>query len=200
VLLKIRWSDVADTLEIPTAEFPKYVRPLLNLANQYAQATRPRIVGQMSELMEEFAGDGVEEWECWYRQRKPGAIDEAVDRIEEKINEFRDVLATIDRDMIVRWVRDLVIHKTYQGMRFQAAVLKAIAAAMNTDWRRATNEEEARGIDGYIGTAPVSIKPESYEIMKQLPEEIDAVVVVYRKTRTHIEVEFDPSNFTSVQR
>lgn len=109
MVLKISWDDVADALEIDTAAFPEYASPLLNLANQYAQATRPRVVGQMSELIEEFPGDCVEGWEEWYGDRMPDAMDEAVDRIEEKIRAFRDVLEHIDREMIARWVRDLVI-------------------------------------------------------------------------------------------
>ncbi|MGI5818403.1 MAG: MjaI family restriction endonuclease [Armatimonadota bacterium] len=195
MLLKISWDDIADALEIDTAEFPKYASPLLNLANQYAQATRPRVVGQMSELIEEFPGDCVEGWEDWYGQQMPDAMDEAVDRIEEKIRAFRDVLEQIDREMIARWVRDLVICKTYQGMRFQAAVLKHVASETKNEWTRATPEEEAMGIDGRVGSTAVSIKPETYEAMKQLREGIGATMIVYRKTRRHLEVEFDPDEF-----
>jgi hypothetical protein len=35
-------------------EFPKYTTQLMNLANQNAQGTRPRVVGQMSELIKEL--------------------------------------------------------------------------------------------------------------------------------------------------
>jgi hypothetical protein len=36
------------------------------LANQNAQGTRPKVVGQMSELIKEFPGKDVAEWEEWY--------------------------------------------------------------------------------------------------------------------------------------
>ncbi len=192
---RISWNDIAQELEIDTVEFPKYARPLLNLANQYAQATRPPVVGQMSELIEEFPGDCVHEWEEWYSERMPEAMNEAVDRIEVKIKAFREVLDQVDRETTARWVRDLVICKTYQGMRFQAAVLKHVAAKTSNEWTRATLQEEARGIDGHIGSTPVSIKPETYEAMKQLQEEIGVAMIVYRKTRRHLEVEFDPDDF-----
>jgi hypothetical protein len=42
------------------------VAQLLNLANQNAQGTRPKIVGQMSELIEQFGGKSLDEWERWY--------------------------------------------------------------------------------------------------------------------------------------
>jgi len=195
MLIRIVWDDVAKSLNVQSESFPKYATPLLNLANQYAQGTRPNVVGQMSELIEEFPGDSVEEWEDWYIERMPEAIDQAVDRIEEKLRAFRVVLDEIDRDMIARWVRDLVILKTYQGMRFHAVILERIAHEVNRDWRRATPEEEALGIDGYIGKTAVSVKPETYQSMKQLSEDIDAVMVVYRKTRSCLEVEFDPAAF-----
>jgi hypothetical protein len=35
-------------------EFPKYTTQIMNTANQNAQATRPRVVGQMSEIVEEY--------------------------------------------------------------------------------------------------------------------------------------------------
>lgn len=34
-------------------EFPRYTTQILNLANQDAQGTRPRVVGQLSELIKE---------------------------------------------------------------------------------------------------------------------------------------------------
>lgn len=50
-------------MEIENPEFPKYTTQILNLANQNAQATRPKVVGQMSELIKEFTGRTLEEWE-----------------------------------------------------------------------------------------------------------------------------------------
>ena len=42
----------------------------INLANQYAQGTRPKIVGQLSELIQEF----------YYLQKKPDAIKNATEK------------------------------------------------------------------------------------------------------------------------
>jgi len=38
------------------------VSPLINLANQLAEATRPRVVGQMSELIKECPHKNFEGW------------------------------------------------------------------------------------------------------------------------------------------
>jgi len=51
VKVKITIEEIRKLLDIETPEIPEYVSPLINLANQYAQGTRPKVVGQMKELM-----------------------------------------------------------------------------------------------------------------------------------------------------
>lgn len=40
--IKITFEEIRKYLDIETVEFPKYVSPLINLANQYAQGTRQK--------------------------------------------------------------------------------------------------------------------------------------------------------------
>jgi hypothetical protein len=54
--IKITIEEIRKYLDIETSEFRKYVTPLINLANQYAQGTRLKVVGQMSEFIQEFEG------------------------------------------------------------------------------------------------------------------------------------------------
>ena len=54
--------------------FPKYATQILNLANQNAQGTRPKTVGKMSELIQEFPGRTYREWVVWYNEKKKGGI------------------------------------------------------------------------------------------------------------------------------
>ena len=68
-------------MEIESPEFPKYATHILNLANQNAQATKSKIVGQMSELIKEFTGKTIDEWQEWYLKRYPGAMDKAIKKI-----------------------------------------------------------------------------------------------------------------------
>jgi hypothetical protein len=67
---KITIEEIRKYMDIETPEFPKYVAPLINLANQYAQGTRPKVVGQMSELIQEFEGKTLQESEEWYLKKK----------------------------------------------------------------------------------------------------------------------------------
>ena len=54
--IRLRNTEIQEFLNVPTYEFPKYTTQLMNIAGQNSQATRPRVVGQMSELIQEFPG------------------------------------------------------------------------------------------------------------------------------------------------
>lgn len=188
--IKITVEEIRRYLDVETPEFPKYVAPLINLANQYAQGTRPRVVGQMSELIQEFEGKTLKEWEKWYLKKKPGAIEDATGKILEKLKELKSAMNSIDRRMVEKWVRDLVIVKTYAGLRFQEAILKRGAELKGAGYRLSEPEEEAKGIDGYIGDEPVSIKPVTYQAKLSLPEEIEVKIIYYQKVADGIEVDY----------
>jgi len=188
--VKISIEEIRKYLDIDTPEFPKYASPLINLANQYAQGTRPKIVGQMSELIQEFEGKTLSEWETWYLKKKPEAIKNATEKILEKLKELQHSLNKIDRTIVERWVKDLVIVKTFAGLRFQEAILKKGAEIKGCSYRFANPEEESKGMDGYIGDTPVSIKPHTYEVKASLPEHIAIKIIYYRKVDDGIEVDY----------
>jgi len=49
----------------------------------------------------------------------------------------------IDRDMVHLWVKDLVINKTFMGLRLQDAILKRLAREFGVGYRQATPKEES---------------------------------------------------------
>ena len=154
--------------------------PIINLANQFAQATRPKIVGQISELIKMCPYKDFEAWKKWYLERFPNAIDEATDRIMEMIEKFKLALHKIDRETVRRWVEDLVIVKTYLGLRVQEPILKYLSNKLGMDYRLSTPEEESIGIDGFIGDFRISIKPMTYkEKGKLVKENIECDVIVF---------------------
>lgn len=171
--------------------FPKYTGQLMNIANQNAQATRPKNVGQLSEMIQEFPGRDYEEWIQWYQQQQPGAIDRASEKVYEMIIKLRKAMAQIDEEMVRKWVADLVLAKSYAGLRFQQSILKQIAAQKKLSWRLAEPEEESKGIDGYIGNMPVSVKPVTYQAKAMLPEEIEVKIIRYEKKKSGIRVYYD---------
>ena len=167
--------------------YPKYSTQVMNLANQNAGGTRPRVVGQLSDLFPEFQASGmpstIENWEKWYYDRYPNAIDTATDRVYEQICNLRDVLPLIDKEMVHRWVKDLVINKTFNGLSFQQIILTSFAKRVGAyAYRLADPSDEAKGIDGYVNDVPYSVKPVTYKEMNRLPEQIPYKMIYYVKT------------------
>ena len=172
--------------------FPRYTTQLMNLANQNAQGTRAKIVGQQTQLIEEFPGDTLEEWQAWYLERYPDALGEASQKIYAAVLGLKGALDQIDYPMVERWVRDLVLVKTFVGLKFQAAILRRVAQEKGESFRASTVEEESRGIDGFIGERAVSIKPHTYRVAAmQLRESIGADIIYYQKRGSDLIVEFD---------
>jgi hypothetical protein len=195
VQIKISSEQVRDLLDIDPLQLPAYTSQLLNLANSNAQATRPKIVGQMSDLIQEFSGHTVAEWEKWYLKRHANDLLIARERIKGMVEKLKDAIAKIDDAMIDRWLRDLVIVKTYAGLRFQQAILARVATEVKLTFRSSKADEESQGIDGYIGDIPISIKPATYKLKAQLDESLPATVVFYHKEKNDLIVEFDESAF-----
>lgn len=175
--------------------FPKYTSQLINWANQNAQGTRPSVVGQMSELFPEFmASDAettIDNWYDWYVKRYPDAFEKATDKIYAQVQNLRDAITLIDREMVKHWIEDLVITKTFNGMYVQKAILTFLAERKRTTYRLATPKEESVGIDGYVGDVPYSIKPDSYKTMNRLSETIAVKMIYYTKNKTGLKIEVE---------
>ncbi len=124
---KIKNAEIQSDVTGTTIQFPKYTTQLMNLANQNAQGTRPRVVGPMSELVQEFPGKTYEEWVAWYSQKNPNAIRAVIKKIREMVEGFKRAITLIDEKMIEAWVTDLVITKTFTGMLFQQSILKRLS-------------------------------------------------------------------------
>ena len=189
--LRITFQDLVRDLKPEPDSFPKYTSQLINLANQNSQGTRPRAVGQLSELIQEFPGRTYEEWVAWYMRRHPTALDQATARICQMLEKLKTALAGIDERLVHRWVTDLVLRKTFVGLRFQEAILRRLAAVRNVSFRCATPEEESQGIDGFLGDTPVSVKPDTYKSKPMLREEIAVGIVFYKKQKGTLVVEWN---------
>jgi hypothetical protein len=189
--IKIPNAEVQHLLTEKEINFPKYTTQLMNLANSNAQGTRPKIVGQMSDLIQEFEGKTFEEWAVWYQERYPDAIDNATNKVFEMVETFKKSIELIDKTLIREWVEDLILNKTFAGLNFQEAILKKVAEVKETTYKFSTKEEESKGIDGYIDTLAVSIKPITYKTQNHLLENINVDMIFYDKKKDGIVIEFD---------
>jgi len=167
----------------------------LSIANQNSQGTRPRVVGQMSELIQIFPGKIMTEWKEWYLESHPNAIEDATDKIYYMIPNLIEAINKIDRTMVKDWVEDFILVKTFAGLKFQEAILKKISCEFGKKYRLANSNEESKGIDGFIDNKPVSIKPITYKTKDGLNESIEIPIIYYDKKKTRIVIEFDDLGF-----
>ena len=179
--IKLKNAEIQEYVNAPASEFPKYTTQLMNVANQNSQATRPRHIGQLSDLIQEFPGQTFEEWVTWYQEQYPDAIDEATDRIISMIENFNVAVDKIDRTLVKSWVEDLILVKTFAGLKFQEAILKKLSEIKGCDYRLAEPHEESQGIDGFVGDEAYSIKPSTYDSMPILAESIEVKIIYYEK-------------------
>lgn len=191
IKFKIKNSEIQEIIKGEIIYFPKYSTQLMNLANQNSQGTRPKVVGQLSDLIQEFQGNSIEEWEEWYKEKMPNALNDAVDKIYPMVESLKEAINKIGRELVEKWVEDLVITKNFLGLKFQEAILKKIAEKKNLEYRLATPEEESQGIDGIIGDIKVSIKPITYKTKNNLSEIINVPIIFYDKKKDGINVEYD---------
>lgn len=178
-----------------TPDFPKYTSQLINWANQNAQGTRPKVVGQLSDLFPEYESEddnvSMDGWREWYLERHPDAIEIATDKIFAQVENLKSAIKFIDKELVRKWVEDLVITKTYNGLYVQEAILSKLAEKLDEDYRLATPEEESQGIDGYVGNIAYSVKPDTYKTMNRLSEIINVKMIYYTKKKAGLTIEVE---------
>ena len=193
----IKNVEIQEILSGEEFKYPKYTTQIITLANQNAQGTRPSVVGQMSDLINEFKGKTLQEWEQWYLDGHPDAIDKATNRIHNMVELLKNAIVEIDKDLVRKWVEELVVVKTFAGLKFQEAIISKVADEVSLPYRLATPEEECKGIDGFVGDNPISIKPVTYKTKMGLNEIIDIPIVFYDKKKDGILIQYEPSYFTN---
>jgi hypothetical protein len=185
--IRISEEEREDLVTGDAATFPKYTTQLMNTANQNSQATRPKVVGSMNEISQQFRDqypDGTfEDWVAFYYEEYDGddRLTEATEKTYDMVQNMSEAMGQIDRDMVQEWIEDLVLYKTYLGFDTQEAIFRKLADEYDAEYSQATIEDESQGIDGYLDGQPVSIKPETYKQKAQLQEDISAPIVYYEE-------------------
>lgn len=148
-------------------DFPKYSKPVLNIAAQNSKATQVKTVGSMKELFTEFlataqdAGHSVEAWEEFYFTRYNGRekIALATDKLWAMLSKMPLDTTILNKEVANAYIIDLVINKTHYGMSGEYYAVLATAMHFKLNYRFSTAEEESQGIDAWIGNKPVQVKP-----------------------------------------
>jgi hypothetical protein len=188
----INYDELANILKLKTPKFPKYVSPFINMTNTYSRATRPKGVGQLSELIKDSGAETEKKWRNWYIKKYPDKIKIATKKNYEKMKEIIANISKIKKSQINVWVEDLVITKTFIGLKIEEAILKWLAKNTGRKYKRSNPNQESRGIDGWIGNTSISVKPISFKNNKHLRDEIHAdIIVFYNKKKSKIEISFN---------
>jgi len=188
-MFKIKNAELIKEISGEAKQFPKYTTQIINLANQNAQGTRPKVVGQLSELIQKCPHKEYSKWKEWYLEQQPKAINDATEKIFSMVEELKKSINQINKEMVKEWVKDLVIDKTFIGLKFQEAILKRVANMKKKSYRLSNPKEESKGIDGFIGEIPVSIKPITYKTKNMLNEKIEVKIIFDDKKKDGINVD-----------
>lgn len=193
---------VAEEVEEFPVDTPKYTTYLLNPAINLSQSNRPEVVGQMSEIIEEFRDeypDGTfQDWVEFYFEEYDGErrLEEATQKAFPMVKKMKEAFEEVDKEMTHNYLRDLVLFKTYEGFDIQETILRKLGEIYEAGVRQATAEDESKGIDGYLNGQPISIKPVTYK--DNLQEDIDAPIVYYDENKTNKAMSIDISELKSI--
>src|SRR3989344_7603383 len=180
--LKVTKEEIMEVAKYNPKEFPKYTASVINLLNRWAGGTASKIVGQMSDEVIECPHRDYNKWREWYLKRHPKSIEDATNLIMKKFEEVKKGLDKIDRKIVELWVEDLVIDKSFWGLKVQEAILNKIEKKTGIKCRLANKDEESKGFDGFIGNNAVQIKPDSYKVASNVKtEKSRAKIIFYKK-------------------
>lgn len=163
-------------------EFPTYTTQLLNLANQNAQSTRSEYVGKMKTIVSEFEDKHPEgtynDWVEFYMHQYDGGekLEASSERLYEMIEKMRHAMDEIDEEMASRYVRQLVLYKTYMGNK--ADIEEIIFTKLEQVYSREVTREPDSWIEGYLGDIPITFHSLDSGVEERPGG--DAVVIYYR--------------------
>ena len=139
---------------------------VLNIAFNRWQFNRPRYVGELSEMIRECAPKTLQEWEQYYlsqtqlpgiKQMLGGTMEEHLKevgrRLYAKISEqLRAEIEEITEDDCIRYVREVVINRTYKGYETEKeTVYKQLEHTLGVKLEPAPDEwDRAYNVDFYI--------------------------------------------------
>ena len=141
------------TIESPT--YNPHVSTIINSSAKDAQATRAKVVGSTTELMQRFMNESEnldnDSWVKFYTENAPkGGIDAAVEKILLMIEKKKVAIETIDREVVESWVHDLINVKTYTGHMMEETLMNYVSKKEKAQYQKSSVDEERKGIDGWF--------------------------------------------------
>ena len=193
-------TKISELMKKNLEHFPKYTTYLINQAAQTAQATRPTIVGQLSEeypkyILECFKNHvdpSLDGWKGYHIKNYPNALQDAIKRTEDMIKNFQSAMNSINSKLIKEWIMDLLYDKTFYGFNLEATI-KLYFSHLGFTVRNSTPEDESKNIDLYLDNKPYQIKPKSLDHKQAIKSLIQIPIITYYEELNSIAIEFDDS-------
>ncbi|MFW6009169.1 MAG: MjaI family restriction endonuclease [archaeon] len=169
--------SVKKLLQKTSMNLPKYIYPLIDKANYISGGSRAYNVGKLHVLIKKCKFNSLNQWKTWYNKKYPNAINIATHKISKTVEQFiinithKKRISTKEKRNIKkyskRFIENLIFDKTFAGMKIQEVILKKLSIMMKVQSTWATASDDSKGIDGYLGSIPVSIKPITCNIKKK---------------------------------
>jgi len=204
-----------------TPDVGTYISTFLNQINQWAGGSKPKNVGQVSELIKDFrqkhpTGD-LDDWKKFHqdltgeeievlqgkgKNKKPvkahmAGIDQGVQDIMSKLTQVKASLNSVKEKDIRKWLENLTYEKTYCGLEAQEMILDKIATDLGNGYtyKLGSLEDERKGIDGFV------IDPNGKKFALQIKsesyrnknkqEQFKCPIIFYNLSKGGVEFNFD---------
>lgn len=187
MIKKISKSKISKLKKTTLEHFPTYTTYIINRASETAQATRPKVVGQMTEIFKDYLEfcesnsieESIDSWENYYLKRNPYAIQNASEKAWSMILNFKSAFELIDFNLVEEWITDLLIKKTFYGLHTES-LIKLYFKDLGFEVRRSNPSEESQNIDLFIDNRPYQIKPLSYKNEKMIRDRIHVPILFFK--------------------
>lgn len=142
---------------------PKYTFSSLNNAVKYSGANKKRVVGDISDIYEEFEkeypdGD-FEDWKKFYNSEYNGEerLDNATEKAFEMFLKIRAAIKQIDKDDVQNFVEGLVLNGTYTNRNPREAIAKKLDDILSADCEFIPSAEREGDEHIRVGTEPYKL-------------------------------------------
>lgn len=171
-------------------QFPKYSKPILNIATQNSQATRVNVVGSMKELFLEFLSNGGKSLQNWkdfyYAKNGEIRIENSSERLHSMLKKMPVDAKVFTKELAKNYIIDLVIYKTHFGMSGEYYSVLAVGDHFKLPVRWSNAKEESEGIDAWLGSYPIQVKPHDSVKMNHVYNHADTnktLVITYESKK-----------------
>lgn len=149
-------------------DYPKYLYNHINASNLQRRATIPSKVGKVHQFYEIRKFRTMGEWKKYHEKNFPGSLKRAEAEIIEDLRSVGVSASYLKkwRPFIKAFVEELVIKHTFRGLKIQEAILIKISEMLGQEYRWSDASTDSKGIDGFVGDIPISIKPNTCAFKK----------------------------------